>query len=71
MRLRAAVLATWGLRCWLCGDDLDDQGWDIDHVVPRSRGGSDDLSNLRPAHARCNRSRGAGPRRTTGPSWQL
>lgn len=26
----------------------------LDHIVPRSRGGDDHLSNLRPAHRRCN-----------------
>ncbi|MBM7052226.1 HNH endonuclease signature motif containing protein [Rothia sp. ZJ1223] len=29
-----------------------------DHVIPRSKGGTDDLSNLRPAHHRCNSARG-------------
>lgn len=26
----------------------------LDHILARSRGGDDHLSNLRPAHARCN-----------------
>ena len=30
----------------------------VDHITPRSVGGSDDLSNLRAAHHRCNSSRG-------------
>jgi HNH endonuclease len=32
-------------------------GPSIDHVMPRSRGGSDDLANLRLMHWRCNRAR--------------
>ncbi len=32
----------------------------IDHIVPKSVGGSDDLSNLRTAHHRCNTERGVG-----------
>lgn len=36
----------------------DDRAPSIDHVVPRSRGGSDDLANLRLAHWGCNRQRG-------------
>lgn len=31
----------------------------VDHVVPRSKGGNDDIANLRPAHAHCNYARGA------------
>ena len=47
--------------CWLCSEPIGpDDAWDVDHVVPVSRGGGDDLGNLRPAHAACNRSRGAG-----------
>lgn len=30
----------------------------VDHLVPRSLGGSNDLENLAPAHASCNYSRG-------------
>lgn len=54
-----------GWSCWLCGGALDGDGPlngpaapTIDHVVPRSRGGRSDLSNLRLAHRRCNGRRG-------------
>lgn len=61
------VVAAYGWRCWLCkqmihpaaasrGDRLS-----VDHVIPRSMGGSHDLDNLRPAHQRCNSRRGARP----------
>lgn len=55
-----ALLARDGSDCWLCGDPLGD---DItkEHRVPRSRGGSDDLSNLVLAHAACNRLLGNAP----------
>jgi len=33
-------------------------GWEIDHIVPDARGGSDDLSNLRPLHWQANAARG-------------
>ncbi len=50
--------------CWLCTEmvdqDLtatspnDDWAASLDHVIPRSAGGSDDPSNLRLAHRWCN-----------------
>ncbi|MFN8021338.1 MAG: HNH endonuclease [Acidimicrobiales bacterium] len=54
-----------GWTCWLCGGDIDPHlpstspaGATIDHLVPRSRGGSNDAPNLRLAHRRCNVRRG-------------
>ena len=56
-------------RCWLCGlgTDMNDRSWGttgpkyptVDHLVPRSLGGSDDVTNLRTAHALCNARRGS------------
>lgn len=34
----------------------------VEHLVPRSRGGSDDLSNLRVAHHTCNVRKGNRPK---------
>jgi 5-methylcytosine-specific restriction endonuclease McrA len=34
-------------------------GWEIDHSVPRSLGGTDHLNNLYAAHTSCNRSKQA------------
>lgn len=34
-------------------------GWEVEHSIPRSHGGSDNLNNLYPAHVNCNRSKGA------------
>lgn len=55
-----------GRTCWLCGqpidlnlDARDPMSWTADHVDPLSHGGAEvDLANLRPAHRRCNSSRG-------------
>lgn len=33
-------------------------GWEVDHIVPVSQGGTDDLSNLQPLHWRNNRRKG-------------
>lgn len=54
-----------GWTCWLCGHRVDPHAPagspsapTVDHVVPKSRGGSDDNANLRLAHRRCNGRRG-------------
>lgn len=57
-RLAAAVFAERGRVCHLCGMPGADT---LDHLLPRSLGGTDDLENLAPAHKSCNSSRGAMP----------
>jgi 5-methylcytosine-specific restriction endonuclease McrA len=48
-----------GDRCWLCHDKFTAQRpATIDHAIPKGRGGTNHLSNLRLAHASCNRDRG-------------
>lgn len=61
------VLRTYGHTCHLCHQPIDvsligtrdPMRPSADHIVPRSRGGSDAIGNLRPAHVRCNSSRQA------------
>lgn len=42
-------------RCQLCGAGPEDGTLQIDHIVPRSQGGSNDISNLQVLCAPCNR----------------
>jgi 5-methylcytosine-specific restriction endonuclease McrA len=53
------LIARDGLLCGICGDFLDPGLADVDHVHPKSLGGSNDLSNLQLAHVTCNRSKQA------------
>ena len=44
--------------CQLCGKILLDRDIEIDHIIPYSRGGSSDESNLRVTCLECNRRKG-------------
>lgn len=52
---RRAVLFRDARRCQYCGRDADS----IDHVVPRSRGGSNSWDNVVAACRRCNLAKGS------------
>lgn len=60
-KIRADLYERDAWSCYLCGSDVDRDGDpngdlapSLDHVIPRSRGGSDDPSNLKTAHRACN-----------------
>ena len=55
-----------GWTCWVCEGDVDPDAPraspsapSIDHVVPRSKGGGSEATNVRLAHRRCNGRRGS------------
>ncbi|MFG3200349.1 HNH endonuclease [Streptomyces sp. NPDC048208] len=52
---RTAILARWLWKCAYCGNRAEH----LDHIVPLSRGGTDTESNILPACAPCNLSKGA------------
>lgn len=51
-KLRKRVFDFYGDECWLCHQGGADT---IDHILPISMGGGDELDNLRPAHGRKSR----------------
>lgn len=63
---KRAGLAAGIVRCPLCGAWLDyEQGRrpnsaEVDHIMPYSLGGSDDINNVRIICRKCNQSRGNG-----------
>ncbi len=40
--------------CYLCGKEIPDSELTIDHILPVSRGGKNNVDNLRLAHRMCN-----------------
>ncbi|MDF2709303.1 MAG: hypothetical protein K0R62_4955 [Nonomuraea muscovyensis] len=65
-RRLCAWLRSQRLPCWLCGHEIGYQldarhplSFTLDHEIPLSRGGDLlDRTNARPAHRRCNSSKG-------------
>ena len=47
-------------RCELCGIPHEERALDVDHILPRSAGGTDDPDNLQALCWRCNQDKGAG-----------
>ncbi len=45
---RRAVYDKFGGRCAYTGTPLKDD-WQVDHIVPKEQGGTDDINNLYPA----------------------
>lgn len=56
--IRYEVLKRANGHCSLCGASILDTPIDIDHIIPRTKGGSNDISNLQALCDRCNRSKG-------------
>jgi diadenosine tetraphosphate (Ap4A) HIT family hydrolase len=56
--LRFQVLKAAGGRCALCGITKDEYPLDVDHIIPRSLGGTTERANLQALCAKCNRTKG-------------
>jgi len=64
-RARRNLFLAHGGKCCVCGLPITFKNWIVEHRVPLSMSGADDLSNIAPAHAHCARektSAEAGPR---------
>lgn len=58
--LRYEVMSRDGFRCCLCGRTADHGvELEVDHVIPVSKGGTSDMSNLQTLCRDCNRGKGA------------
>lgn len=58
-RLRMQILERGGFRCVCCGRGPCDSLLEVDHVIPRAAGGTDDSWNLVTACQACNGGKGA------------
>ena len=45
--------------CGICGEDVDPNRFQVDHVIPIALGGPHLYSNVQVAHATCNQKKGA------------
>ena len=52
--LKYEVLKRARFRCELCGVSADVMALEVDHIIPRNKGGSDDISNLQALCYSCN-----------------
>jgi 5-methylcytosine-specific restriction endonuclease McrA len=59
LKLRFQVLIRDGHTCQYCGAQSPDVVLEVDHVVPRSKGGDDSLGNLMTACRECNQGKRA------------
>lgn len=61
------LIKNYGTDCYLCNEPIDfdapkqgpgsDYSYWPDHVIPYSKGGDNIITNVRPCHSKCNRSK--------------
>jgi ATP adenylyltransferase len=52
--IRYEVLKRARFRCELCGISADEKALEVDHIIPRNHGGSDEISNFQALCYSCN-----------------
>jgi 5-methylcytosine-specific restriction endonuclease McrA len=55
---KANLIEEFGAKCWWCEHNFSPEKLTLDHLRPKSKGGSNSLENLRLACFNCNNSRG-------------
>jgi diadenosine tetraphosphate (Ap4A) HIT family hydrolase len=58
--LRYAVLERAGFHCELCGVSADQRPLEVEHILPRQYGGSDEVENLQALCSKCSAGRAGG-----------
>jgi len=53
--LRYKIIKRANARCEACGISAEERAIDVDHIIPKNKGGSDDESNLQALCYKCNR----------------
>lgn len=59
---RQALWDAHGGVCGVCREPISVETFDVDHVLQRCLGGTDEWDNLRPVHRSCNQRRARGTR---------
>jgi hypothetical protein len=70
-KVRFAIFARDNFTCQYCGRMTPEVILEIDHILPRSEGGSDDPTNLVTSCFECNRGKGATILETLAPDTDL
>ena len=63
------VLAVHGYVCCICGLTISPGSESLQHITPRSKGGTESKDNLKPAHKLCNSQ--LQDRETTGSAGEI
>ena len=52
---RERVWKKYNCKCAYCGEQLEYKNMQVDHIVPKYRGGKDEFENFNPSCRACNR----------------
>lgn len=52
---RKKLLKQYKGKCGICRERINPRKFEIDHIIPLSKGGTHEYANVQPAHPACNR----------------